>query len=61
MTKYTIIIGEKGNSIGHVTLSEHYSDNAAIQAARKACRRTYKQDGWWIVRCGSFEWKSKKA
>lgn len=50
MTKaaYRIIVGETGNECGHVTVSEHVSDAAAIRKAKRMCR-AYDGDGWWRV------------
>ena len=50
MTKheYQITVGETGNFCGHLTLSRHVSDAAAIRAAKRRCA-AYHGDGWWIV------------
>ena len=47
-TTYRIIVGEVGNEVGHVTVSEHVSDAAAITKAKRMCR-AYDGDGWWRV------------
>jgi hypothetical protein len=48
---YKIIVGEVGNEVGHVTVSDHVSDKAATAKARRLCRE-YDGDGWWRVECG---------
>jgi len=45
---YRIIVGETGNELGHVTISRHVSDRAAIRAAKRRCAK-YHGDGWWRV------------
>lgn len=50
-TTYHIIVGEVGNECGHVEVSDHVSDRAAITKARRLCRE-YDGDGWWRVECG---------
>jgi len=47
-TTYRIIVGETGNECGHVTVSDHVSDGAAIAKAKRLCRE-YDGDGWWSV------------
>ena len=47
---YRIIVGEVGNECGHVTVSDHVSDAAAIRAAKRAAK-CYGGDGWWRVEC----------
>ena len=45
---YTITVGEVGNNIGHVNVSYHVSDKAAVRAARRTAR-AYGKDGWLMV------------
>jgi hypothetical protein len=47
---YSIIVGETGNECGHVTISSHVSDAAAVRKAKKSCA-AYRGDGWWRVEC----------
>ena len=58
---YTITIGETGNNIGHPQTSMHATDEAAIRKARRLCRETYGDDGWWLVRCLGFECRGGRA
>lgn len=50
MKRYTIIVGETGNEIGHICSSQTCSDAAAVRKAKRLCA-TYKGDGWWRVEC----------
>lgn len=45
---YQITVGETGNWYGHVTISSHVSDAAAVRKAKELCA-AYKCDGWWRV------------
>ncbi|NCB29760.1 MAG: hypothetical protein EOM63_08375 [Clostridia bacterium] len=50
MTKHTyqITVGMTFNERGHVTDSNHVSDEAAVRKAKRLCA-AYRGDGWWRV------------
>ena len=50
MNEYTIIVGEVGNEIGHVTTAEYATDADAVKAAKKAAKK-YNGDGWYKITC----------
>ncbi len=57
--RYQLLVGEKGNVIGHILSIRCKSVKSAVMRSKRVCSEWYHGDGWWVLYTDAGEYLDK--